>query len=160
MNTFINKVNSLLNSHKLDQTTGKDLIKIAEKIISMLQNPITTKSVMSETSLADNEQTNQGLILVSKLGVIFPNPSSQSITINYQVAEDIEAMTKVQIMVYDINGRVVSTLVDKMMQQGIYTESWTGIYDDGTHAPYGTYFVLFRAGGVEEVSKIMLLKPR
>lgn len=160
MNTFINKVNSLLNSHKLDQTTGKDLIKIAEKIISMLQNPITTKSVMSETSLADNEQTNQGLILVSKLGVIFPNPSSQSITINYQVGEDIEAMTKVQIMVYDINGRVVSTLVDKMMQQGIYTESWTGIYDDGTHAPYGTYFVLFRAGGVEEVSKIMLLKPR
>jgi uncharacterized protein (TIGR02145 family) len=137
-----------------------DLIKTAQRIISMLQNPVTTKSVLSEPSLADTEQVNQDLIPVSKLGVIYPNPFSQSITINYQVAEDKETPTKVQIMVYDINGRIVCTLVDKMMQQGIYTDSWKGTYDDGTHAPYGTYFVLFRAGGVEEVSKVILIKPR
>jgi hypothetical protein len=47
-----------------------------------------------------------------------------------------------------------------MMQMGTYTEMWKGTYDDGTHAPYGTYFILFRAGGVEEVSKIILIKPR
>jgi flagellar hook assembly protein FlgD len=100
------------------------------------------------------------MILVSKLGVIYPNPFSQTVTINYQVAENNEAPTKVQIMIYDINGKLVGSLVDEMMQQGCYTATWKGTYDDGTRAPYGTYFVLFRTGGVEEVSKIVLIKPR
>jgi flagellar hook assembly protein FlgD len=63
-------------------------------------------------------------------------------------------------MIYDINGKLVGSLVDEMMQQGCYTATWKGTYDDGTRAPYGTYFVLFRTGGVEEVSKIVLIKPR
>jgi len=137
-----------------------DLIKTAQKIISMLQNPVTSKSVMSESTLANTEQVNQDMILVSKLGVIYPNPFSQTVTINYQVAENKEAPTKVQIMIYDINGKLVGSLVDEMMQQGCYTATWKGTYDDGTRAPYGTYFVLFRTGGVEEVSKIVLIKPR
>jgi uncharacterized protein (TIGR02145 family) len=137
-----------------------DLIKTAQKIISMLQNPVTSKSVMSESTLANTEQVNQDMILVSKLGVIYPNPFSQTVTINYQVAENNEAPTKVQIMIYDINGKLVGSLVDEMMQQGCYTATWKGTYDDGTRAPYGTYFVLFRTGGVEEVSKIVLIKPR
>jgi YVTN family beta-propeller protein len=137
-----------------------DLIKTAQRIISMLQNPGTTKSVLSESSLANTEQVNQDLIPVSRLGVIYPNPFSQTVTINYQVAENKEVPTKVQIMIYDINGKLVGTLVDEMMQQGCYTATWKGTYNDGTHAPYGTYFVLFRAGVVAEVSKVMLIKPR
>jgi flagellar hook assembly protein FlgD len=63
-------------------------------------------------------------------------------------------------MIYDINGKLVESLVDEIMQSGCYTASWNGTYGDGTHAPYGTYFVLFRAGNVVEVGKIMLIKPR
>jgi flagellar hook assembly protein FlgD len=116
---------------------------------------------MAEPYITDNQQSDQDIISVSRLGSIYPNPFSQTVTISYNVAEDKEALTKVQIIVYDINGRLVTALVDsKMMQKGTYTEMWNGTYDDGTHAPYGTYFILFRAGGVEEVSKIMLIKPR
>ena len=157
LNTFTNKVQSQINGHKITAAQGQPLITSANVIITQLNG---TKSALVEPSLADTAQINQDMIPVSKLGVIYPNPFSQSITINYQVAENKEVPTKVQILIYDINGKLVGSLVDEIMQSGCYTASWNGTYGDGTHAPYGTYFVLFRAGNVEDVSKIMLLKPR
>jgi uncharacterized protein (TIGR02145 family) len=150
-------VNTYIKNKQITSAQGNALVNSATALINQLKG---TKSALSEPSLADTAQVNQDLIAVSKLGVIYPNPFSQTITINYDVAEKNEAPTKVQIMIYDINGKLVESLVDEIMQSGCYTASWNGIYNDGTHAPYGTYFVLFRAGNVVEVGKIMLIKPR
>ena len=150
-------VNTYIKNKQITSAQGNALVISATALINQLKG---TKSALSEPSLADTAQVNQGLIPVSRLGVIYPNPFSQTITINYNVAEKNEAPTKVQIMIYDINGKLVESLVDEIMQSGCYTASWNGTYGDGTHAPYGTYFVLFRAGNVVEVGKIMLIKPR
>jgi hypothetical protein len=150
-------VNTYIKNKQITSAQGIALVNSATALINQLKG---TKSALSEPSLADTVQVNQDLIPVSRLGVIYPNPFSQTITINYDVAEKNEAPTKVQIMIYDINGKLVESLVDEIMQSGCYTASWNGTYNDGTPAPYGTYFVLFRAGNVEDVSKIMLLKPR
>jgi YVTN family beta-propeller protein len=150
-------VNTYIKNKQITSAQGNALVNSATALINQLKG---TKSALSEPSLADTAQVNQDLIPVSRLGVIYPNPFSQTITINYGVAEKNEAPTKVQIMIYDINGKLVESLVDEIMQSGCYTASWNGTYRDGTHAPYGTYFVLFRAGNVEEAGKIMLIKPR
>jgi YVTN family beta-propeller protein len=150
-------VNTYIKNKQITSAQGNALVNSATALINQLKG---TKSALSEPSLADTAQVNQDLIPVSRLGVIYPNPFSQTITINYDVAEKNDAPTKVQIMIYDINGKLVESLVDEIMQSGCYTATWNGIYNDGTHAPYGTYFVLFRAGNVEEVGKIMLIKPR
>jgi len=150
-------VNTYIKNKQITSAQGNALVNSATALINQLKG---TKSALSEPFPADTTQVNQGLIPVSRLGVIYPNPFSQTITINYNVAEKNEAPTKVQIMIYDINGKLVESLVDEIMQSGCYTASWNGTYDDGTHAPYGTYFVLFRAGNVVEVGKIMLIKPR
>ena len=150
-------VNTYIKNKQITSAQGIALVNSATALINQLKG---TKSALAEPSLTDTVQVNQGLIPVSRLGVIYPNPFKQSVTINYEIAENKENPTKVQIMIYDINGRLVGSLVDEVMQSGCYTASWNGTYDDGTPAPYGTYFVLFRAGNVEDVSKIMLLKPR
>jgi uncharacterized protein (TIGR02145 family) len=150
-------VNTYIKNKQITSAQGNALVNSATALINQLKG---TKSALSEPSLADTAQVNQDLIPLSRLGVIYPNPFIQTITINYDVAEKNEAPTIVQIMIYDINGKLVGSLVDEIMQSGCYTASWNGTYDDGTHAPYGTYFVLFRAGNVKEVGKIMLIKPR
>ncbi len=157
LNAFTNKVQAQINGHKITSAQGQSLINSANAIISQLSG---TKSALSALVLADTAQVTQALIPVSRLGVIYPNPFSQTVTINYQVAENNEALTKVQIMIYDISGRLVSILVDEMEQQGSYTTLWKGTYNDGTHAPDGTYLVLFRARDIAEVRKVILTKPR
>ena len=157
LTAFTALVNTYIKNKQITSAQGNALVKSANALITQLKG---TKSALAEPYVTDNEQSDKDLISKSKLDLIYPNPSSRTITINYEIAEKNEASTKVQIMVYDINGRLVCSLVDKMMQQGSYTDSWRGTYDDGTHAPYGTYFVLFRAGDVAEVNKVMLIKPR
>jgi hypothetical protein len=158
LTAFTTLVNTFIKNKQISAAQGNALLKTANALITQLKG---TKSAMAEPYITENQQSDQDLISVSRLVVIYPNPFSQTVTISYNVAEDKEATTKVQIIVYDINGRLVTTLVDnKMMQKGNYAEMWKGTYDDGTHAPYGTYFILFRAGGVEEVRKLILIKPR
>jgi YVTN family beta-propeller protein len=161
LNTFINKVNSSMKTGKIPKGPGQKLIDDANAIIAKLNGAKSgeTESDISDDGLSNRVQKSES-IPVSKLGLIYPNPFSQTITVNYEIAENKEALTKVQLMVYDVNGRLVSTLVDQIMQSGCFTTLWNGDNDSGGAAPYGTYFVLFRAGTVKEVSKIVLIKPR
>ncbi len=150
-----NQISALIKSGLLKSVQGNALITSINAIIAQVNG---AKSALGETYLTDNELLNQDLISESKLGVIYPNPFAESITINYEIAESNENQNKVQIKVYDISGRLVSTLVDKMIQQGRYTTSWKGNYDRGGRAPHGTYFVLFRTGNMEQVREIMLIR--
>ena len=161
LNTFINKVNSSVKTGKIAKGPGQILVDDANAIIARLNGAKSgeTESDISDAGLSNRVQKSES-IPESRLGLIYPNPFSQTITVNYEIAENKEALTKVQLMVYDVNGRLVSTLVDQMMQPGCYTTSWNGDNDSGGTASYGTYFVLFRAGTVKEVNKIMLIKPR
>jgi uncharacterized protein (TIGR02145 family) len=94
--------------------------------------------------------------LSSGFSLIYPNPFNQSITINYQVGAN--TLTKVQITVYDMNGRLVRKIVDEMMQQGCYSVNWDGTYNSGERASFGNYIVRLKADNLEEVRKIVFVK--
>jgi len=157
LNAFNTLVNTYIKNKQITSAQGNALINSATALINQLKG---TKSALAEPSPTGTAQENQDLMPVSTLGVIYPNPFSQSVTINYMVAENKESPTKVQIMIYDISGRIVSTLIDMIMEQGCYTVEWKGTYDTGSQVPYGSYLVQFRAGSVVEVRKIILIKPR
>ena len=148
-------VNTYLKNKQISTAQGNALIKSSNAIITQLK---TTKSDLIEPYLSDNEQTKHDLISESKLGAIYPNPFSESVTINYEIADNSESIRKVLIRVYDLNGRLVRTLVEQEMQPGRYLKIWDGRYENGGRAPYGTYFVLFRNGNVEQVKAIMLVR--
>ena len=97
------------------------------------------------------------MITETKLGVIYPNPSRDGITIDYEIAEDMKA-GKVSIKVYDVLGRVIGNLVNETLEPGRYSTTWNGRHENGTPVSRGIYYIRFSAGKTNEVKQIMLVR--
>ena len=84
----------------------------------------------------------------------YPNPFNPITTIDYEVARD----GLVSIFVYDLMGRRIKTLVNKVNVPGRYSVNWNGTNDDSKLLSTGMYFYKMRAKGFESVKKLMLIK--
>ncbi len=80
----------------------------------------------------------------------FPNPFNPSTTINFAVPEN---SGQVKLAVYDILGRVVTTLVDEEMSSGNYN-----IKFDASDLPSGIYMYRLTAGSQTQTMKMILQK--
>jgi hypothetical protein len=85
----------------------------------------------------------------AQVGQNYPNPLNPVTTIQYNVSSS----THVSLKIYDITGRLVSTLVDDQKSPGAYTVSWNG----SQHAS-GIYFYRFEAGDVSQTHRMILMK--
>ncbi|NOT34241.1 MAG: DUF4331 family protein [Candidatus Eisenbacteria bacterium] len=64
---------------------------------------------------------------------------------------------RVQVRVFDVQGRVVRTLVDQQAAAGPFMARWDGARDDGAVAARGVYFVrMIGDGGVQDSRKVIL----
>jgi flagellar hook assembly protein FlgD len=63
-----------------------------------------------------------------------------------------------EIVVYDVRGRRVRTLVNKFVPAGYHEAVWDGRDDFGNRVASGVYLYQLRAGGVAETRKMVLLK--
>jgi len=67
----------------------------------------------------------------------YPNPFNPSTTIRY----DIPSAANVQVMIYNILGQQISTLVNQVQTPGYYSVQWNGLNDSGIQVGSGLYFV-------------------
>jgi uncharacterized protein (TIGR02145 family) len=156
LKVFIGLVNTYIKNKQINTDRGNALIKAANAIIAKLQG---TKSDTAETSLTDVGQSNlPDLISESKIGAIYPNPFSESITIEYEIADMELNSGKVMIQIYDVTGRVVCNLVNKNMEPGRYSVTWNGHYENEGSVSKGIYYIRFAAGKAQEVKRIMLVR--
>jgi ligand-binding sensor domain-containing protein len=79
----------------------------------------------------------------------YPNPFNPTTTIEF----DIPEKTNVKLVIYDILGREIETLIDKELEPGKYKLNFTA-----TNLPSGVYFYLIRAGNFVKVKKMTLIK--
>lgn len=79
----------------------------------------------------------------------FPNPFNATTTLRFSLPEGDEA----RLIVHDLLGREVRTLVSGTLQAGVHVYTWRG--DD---VPSGVYFIRLTAGPRAAVRKVMLLK--
>jgi flagellar hook assembly protein FlgD len=84
----------------------------------------------------------------------YPNPFNLSTTIQYQLYEQMS----VKIAIYDILGRLVTTLTDGLQPSGNYQVVWNGRNRDGQEVASGVYLYLFQTKGMKETKKILLLR--
>ncbi len=84
----------------------------------------------------------------------YPNPFNPITTIGFGLPED----SQVQILVYDISGRLVRTLVNDAMTAGYRRIVWDGRNDYKELVSAGVYIVLMKADGFLEHRKMVLLK--
>jgi len=84
----------------------------------------------------------------------YPNPFNAGTTIRYSVTQG----HRVSVVVYDLLGRTVSTLVDRYQTEGDYSIPWDGHDAQGRAVPAGIYLIRVRTGDVNTVGKMVLLK--
>ena len=84
----------------------------------------------------------------------YPNPFNSTTKIDYQIPKK----TNVQLVIFDILGRNVITLVDDLLQPGYKTITWNGIDAFGNNVSAGMYFYMIQTGKNREVKKMVLLK--
>jgi len=79
----------------------------------------------------------------------YPNPFNPNTVLSF----DIPATRRVRLAVYDITGRLVVTLADRVFAQGNHRVSF-----DGSSLPSGIYFARMQGKNFSKTQKLVLLK--
>ncbi len=96
---------------------------------------------------------------VYKLEQNYPNPFNPSTTINYQLPE----AGSVRIVIYNMLGQIVRTLVNEEQSAGYYSQIWNGADDSNRKVASGVYIYRIEALGAQnkrftEVKKMVMIK--
>lgn len=100
------------------------------------------------------EGSSQETPLSFKLLANYPNPFNPTTNIQYSVAKSCF----VTLVVYNVLGQKVATLVNGYAEPGSYSLQWSGMSDDGVKAASGVYYYVLRAGGFTETRNMLLTK--
>ena len=84
----------------------------------------------------------------------YPNPFNSTVTIDYTLPET----GNISIKIYDIAGRLVSTLVDEQKPEGEYSTQWNGANSNGNNVSAGIYFYRVETGKFVQTKKMLLMK--
>jgi hypothetical protein len=84
----------------------------------------------------------------------YPNPFNPTTSIKY----NLPIASDVNMTVYDITGRTVTTLEDAYQGAGSYLVQWSGIDDSGNSVSTGVYFCRLCAGDFSKTIKMLYMK--
>ena len=84
---------------------------------------------------------------------VWPNPAEGDAHMRFT----LPAAGRVELRVYDIEGREVRTLIDGERPPGSQSALWDGRDDAGRRVASGPYFVRLTRGGREVVSRAVVM---
>jgi len=92
--------------------------------------------------------------VVTSLHGCYPNPFNPSTSISFSLHEK----SRVELVIYNILGQKVRTLVNKPLEPGEHKVTWTGTDNSGRPVASGIYFYRMKAGNYSETKKMILKK--
>ena len=118
--------------------------------MTYLDNKVVIKQTNNVVESYDLNQVSQinfkgfvaGLndeIIDNNMLVVFPNPTSGPVEIDYQV----NGISPVKLEVLDLNGKFVTAIVDGVMNPGNYKTKWDLSDNKGQQVVSGSYIVRF-----------------
>jgi hypothetical protein len=84
----------------------------------------------------------------------YPNPFNPTTTISYSIAK----RAQVRLVIFDVRGALVRTVVDGPQVANAYSVVWDGRDDRGNPAASGVYFYRLIAGGFRVSKKLVLIR--
>ena len=84
----------------------------------------------------------------------YPNPFNPSVTIRYGLDTD----SYVTVEIYDITGKLISTIMRTEQSQGWHSVVWNGTIQNGEQAPTGQYISKITSDNKVKTTKLMLLR--
>ena len=109
-------------------------------------------SIGSITTSVD--QTDAAVPSVFKLNQNYPNPFNPTTMISFSLPQ----RASVRLEVYDMLGKLVTTLFNGSREAGNWNVEWNGTDRNGQHISSGVYFYRLQAGSFNAVKKMVMLK--
>jgi hypothetical protein len=118
--------------------------------VSYLSIPSRSITTIAFTGSTPNSVNDQSSIPTGfSLSQNFPNPFNPTTTINYSIAKE----SYIQLKVYDVLGRLVTTLVQQKMPAGKHTVQF-----NADELNSGIYFYEIAAGDFNQSKKMIVIK--
>jgi len=161
-----------INTDEVVWTTGSVLYNLAMDLGGGLQDKVTPVNwyVVASDGLFETRSTSflvnlkpSGIVPVPPvepvpvafaLGQNYPNPFNPTTNIQY----DIPKASDVKIVIYNILGQPVRTLVNERKEAARHYITWDGKNDQGVTVATGTYIYQIHAGEFSATKKMNLLK--
>ena len=137
--------------HEGSNTITFNMISVREN--GGLMYDMIKLEIDESTSIAPSKQ-NDGSISAYSLHQSYPNPFNPTTTIKY----NLPMRTHVTVSVYNVLGRKIATLMDKVQKVGSNQVVWDGKDLNGKLVPSGTYIYRIETEQFSESKKTVLLK--
>ncbi len=115
----------------------------------MVEFDVQTEDKKGAIPASPPEQGDTASNQTITLAAVQPNPFNPTTMIRYEVKK----ATRIQLQVYDVRGRLVTTLVDPEQPEGPNSVQW-----NATSEPSGIYFIRLTARGQNQVKTMTLAK--
>ncbi|MCF7815199.1 MAG: T9SS type A sorting domain-containing protein, partial [Candidatus Cloacimonetes bacterium] len=113
------------------------------------------EGVWSVDAEVDHTGTDPNLIpAVTSLNGNYPNPFNPTTTIAFGLTQD----ETVALVIYNIKGEKVRTLVSGELEAGMHDVTWYGKDDSGKNVASGVYFYKMKADKYVQTKKMILMK--
>ena len=155
----INKLEAFINAveaqrgKELTDIQADELVDYANRIIAALGGPPSARVVGDITPVSFQLAQNA------------PNPFNPITHIHYTLPGerktengDGTAIHHTTLIIYNVLGQEVRTLVDEVQDAGYYTVTWDGRSATGRQVPSGIYFYNLRAGTYTVTKQMVLMK--
>jgi hypothetical protein len=87
----------------------------------------------------------------------YPNPFNPETTIEFAVGSE-SANRQVRLVVYNLLGETIATIINEPLPAGKYTYKWRGTSQDGQTVASGVYLYRLMVGDQSQTKKMVLLK--
>ena len=130
-------------------TFRPDTSRVYAGTIHILSDELENWVTLSGTGIIPNAANEQSELPIQfGLEQPFPNPFNSTTTIRYQLPVN----TSISLLIYDLNGRIVSELAAGAVNAGYHQAVWKA------DTPAGIYFYRLTADGYSETRKMVLVK--
>ncbi|MFQ6032380.1 MAG: FlgD immunoglobulin-like domain containing protein, partial [Candidatus Zixiibacteriota bacterium] len=115
---------------------------------------VDEKATPFEVAILPKEETSATRPKEFALMQNYPNPFNPETEISYTLPHD----SHVKLVIYNVKGQKVKTLVEEYQAAGHKTVRWDGTDDNGNKLASGIYFYRLQAGDFVQSKKMVLMK--
>ncbi len=107
-------------------------------------------TVVADRSIISNKLVPQACVLHDA----YPNPFNPITTIKF----DLPSSSHVSLKIYDIDGKLIKSLIDSGRESGYHSVEWDGTDNNGQIVSSGVYFYRITSNGLTATKSMTLLK--
>ena len=104
-----------------------------------------------------NENNNPNIPKTYLVAKSYPNPFNPDVIINFSIPNKL-TNSLAELVVYDIQGRKIKTLVNDVLPTGNYLVKWNATTDNGSGVSSGVYLYVLRVGEQQVAGKMVFQK--